>query len=254
MTPPATRADFASAAGRRPTGAVLLWPLALALVVLLPWGASAATIHFDDLESGFCLPNPLCTPTAGMVLSVDLLNLGVVFGQPGQSAGVAVIDGTRVNLAPSTFPNTIVGLDTAGNIPSNFTGTIYFGFFLPGSSTPAVSDFVSLTVGDGGFDADNFEIRAYGLDGLLVTSFLRPTDPSEVGRFPVEVLVDGIHRIEIQRLAGSGTQFGYSVDDVSFEINSAEPGLHALPEPATWLMLLSGLAGCLALKHYTRRG
>jgi hypothetical protein len=172
----------------------------------------------------------------------------VVFGMPGQSAGVAVIDGRRVNLGPSSFPNTIVGLNAAGSIPSNFTGNIYFQFFLPGSTTPAASNLVSFTLGDGGFDADNFEIRAYGLDGQMLTSFLRPTDPAEVGRFPVEIAMDGIHRVEIQRLAGTGTQFGYSVDDISFDLN-AQPGLHSMPEPSTWLMLLSGLAGCLALRR-----
>jgi hypothetical protein len=218
-----------------------------------PWSAGAVTINFDDLEAGFCLPNPQCSPTAGMVLSDGLLDLGVVFGRPGQSSGVAVIDGTRVNLGPSSFPNTIVGLNSAGNIPSNFTGSIFFGFFVPGSGTPAVSDFVSFTLGDGGFDADSFEVRAYGLEDQMLSSFIRPTDAGEVGRFPVEVFAEGIHRIEIERLAGGGTQFGYSVDDLAFDLDYTEPRLHSMPEPSTWLMLLSGLAGCLALKRCSRR-
>lgn len=242
------------AAGSRPVGgAASLWRLALALTMLSPGSAWAVTIHFDDLQSGFCLPNPQCAPSSGMVLSDDLLNQGVVFGRAGQSAGVAVIDGTRVNLAPSSLANSIVGLNAAGNIPSNFTGSIFFGFFTPATSTPTVSDSVSFMLGDGGGDADRFEIRAYGLDDQMLTSFIRPEDPSNIGRFPVEVWVEGIHRIEIQRLAGNGPQFGYSLDDLSFDLEYAEPGLHSMPEPSTWLMLLSGLAGCLALKRYSRR-
>jgi len=239
------------AAGRRTAGAVSLWQLALALVVLSPWSAWAVTIDFDDLEAGFCIPSPQCSPSPGMVLSDDLLNMGVVFGRPGESAGVAVIDGTRVKLGPSSFPNTIVGLNAAGDIPSNFTGSIFFGFFSPGG-TPTVSDSVSFTLGDGGGDSDNFEIRAYGLDDQMLTSFIRPVDPNDVGRFPVEVWVDGIHRIEIERLVGNGTQFGYSLDDLTFE--HTEPGLHSMPEPSTWLMLLSGLAGGWALRRFARRG
>jgi hypothetical protein len=188
-----------------------------------------------------------------MVLSDDLLDLGVVFGQSGQSSGVAVIDGTKVKLGPSSFPNTIVGLDAAGNIPSNFTGSIFLGFFKPGTATPAVSEYVSFTLGDFCCDADSFEIRAYGLDDQMLTSFIRPVDPNDVGRFPVEVWVDGIHRLEIERLVGTGAQFGYSVDDLSFDLEYQDPDLDSMPEPSTWLMVLSGLAGCLALKRYSRR-
>ena len=220
--------------------------------MLLPGSARAVTISFDDLASGFCVPNPQCAPPAGTVLSDELLNLGVVFGQSGQSAGVAVIDGSRVNLGPSSFPNTIVGLNPAGDIPSNFTGSIFFGFFTPGG-TAAVTDSVSFMLGDGGGDADSFEIRAYGLDGQMLSSLIRPTDPDVVARFPVEVSVDGIHRIEIERIAGTGTQYGYSLDDLAFDLDG-EPGMQSVPEPGTSWMVLSGLGGCLALKRYRRRG
>jgi hypothetical protein len=228
--------------------------LVLVVLGLLPAKAWAVTIHFDDLPAGFCVPNPQCSPVPDSILSNDLAGLGVVFGRSGQSAGAAVIDGTRVNVGPSSFPNTIVGLDSAGNIPSNFTGSIFFGFFLPGTGVSAVTDFVSFTLGDGGGDADSFQIRTFGLDDELLSSFIRPVDTSEVGRFPVEVGVMGIHRIEIVRLVGQGTQFGYSLDDLAFSpVQSIESPL-ATPEPATWMMLISGLGGCLALKRYSGRG
>jgi hypothetical protein len=247
------RLDFRIAGDRPPAFVAAFRHLALVLAVLAPWSARAVTINFDDLESGYCLPNPQCSPSAGMVLSDTLMNLGVVFGRSGQSAGVAVIDGARVSLAPSSPRNSIVGLNPAGNIPSNFTGSVFFGFFTPGAGTPAVSDYASFTLGDACCDADRFEIRAYGLDEQMLTSFIRPVDSSEVGRFPVEVWVDGIHRVEIERLVGAGTQFGYSVDDLSFELDNQEPSLDSMPEPSTWLTLLSGLAGYLGLRRYCHR-
>jgi hypothetical protein len=263
MAPVGTCADFPSAPGAgsaarqrgrrvRPGWPISLCRVAVALLSLLPANAWATTISFDDLAAGFCVPSPQCAPPAGTILSDELLNLGVVFGQGGQSAGVAVIGGTQVNLGPSSYPNTIVGLNPAGEIPSNFTGSIFFGFFMPGGAA-AVSNSVSFTLGDGGGDADSFEIRAYGLDGQMLSSFVRPTDSGQVARFAVEVPVDGIHRIEIERIAGTGTQFGYSLDDLSFELDG-ESSVQPVPEPSGWLLVLSGLGGCLALQRHGRRG
>jgi hypothetical protein len=220
---------------------------------LLPEKSWAVAINFDDLPAGFCVPNPQCSPVPDSVLTDDLAHLGVIFGRAGESAGVAVIDGRQVNLGPSSFANTVVGLGSGGNIPSNFTGSIFFSFFFPGTGVAGVTDFASFTLGDGGGDADSFSIHAFGLDDQLVSSFIRPVDPADVGRFPVEVAAVGIHRLEIQRLVGQGTQFGYSLDDLSFNpVQSAGVPL-SLPEPSTWMMLLSGLAGCLALKRQAGR-
>jgi hypothetical protein len=50
-----------------------------------------------------------------------------------------------------------------------------------------------------------------------------------VGRFPIEVAVAGIHRVEIERLVGQGTQFGYSLDDLAF--NPVQAAESPLPTP-----------------------
>ena len=149
-----------------------------------PAGAAGATLTFDDLpffNFAFFGPGPH-TPPAETILTDQFKSAGVIFGRPGISTGVSVVqelenplDLSSVNLlAPSSPRNSVAGLDAAGIMPRGaeadgtprgpVVGDIFFSFVVPGTTTPGTASSISFTVGDGGGDLDLWEIRAFGLD------------------------------------------------------------------------------------------
>ena len=168
-------------------------------------------------------------PDAASVLADSFMSDGVLFGSK-TSAGVAVV---RDSFAPSSGLNSVVGLDEFGSIPGTEygggVGDIFFSFVLPGTRTPAYTDYVSFTIGDAGYDLDEFEIRSYNLADELIDV----RNVSDTSRFLVAISVPEIHRVEID-FSGD---FGYSLDDLTFT--------SPVPEPCTLIMF--GLFGLAAL-------
>lgn len=175
------------------------------------------------------------TPDPSSVLTDNFMPDGLLFGDV-MSAGVAVV---RDSLAPSSGLNSVAGLDISGNIPGTESGgrvgDIYFSFVLPGTQTSAYTNYVSFTVGDSGFDLDEFEIRSYDLADKLIDV----QNVSGISRFPVTIDMPEIHRVEVDF---SG-EFGYSLDDLSFE--------NPVPEPST--ILLFSLGGLAVMKKRRSR-
>ena len=202
------------------TKRIILWYV-LGLLSASRNAASATTLDFEGLPITFISSGGNLTPVPSSVLTANYQSLGVLFGRGGVSAGVAVV---RDTLAPSSGLNSVVGLDAGGHIPGiegTVAGDIYFSFVLPGSLTPGITDSISFTIGDEGFDLDSFQIRAYNLADALISS----QNVSGVSRFPVNISVPGVHRVEVDFLP---TDFGYSIDDLQFVTPVPEPSTFAL--------------------------
>jgi hypothetical protein len=134
-----------------------------------PETGRAAVIDFDSLPAS---TNVSGVPNnAASVLTTQFDTDGIVFGFPGVSAGVAVVQLTTFNeVSP---PNTIVDLDALGEIPAFASGDIHFRFVLPGTGLPGITNTVSFQVGDDCCDEDGFVVRAYDLaDTLLDTQLI----------------------------------------------------------------------------------
>lgn len=193
----------------------------------------AAFLDFDILPSSTL---PTGTPNnVASVLTNQLNGQGIVFGRAGLSAGVAVV---TVGTLDYSSPNSIVGLDAAGDIPATASGDIYFYFVVPGTSTPGVTDSVSFQIGDSCCDTDSVLIRAYSLgDALLNEQLIEGTSFQ-----PYSLAMSGIHRIEIENVSPHNS--GHALDNLFFN----DPV--ATPEPSTFALLAAGLL--LLVKNRTR--
>lgn len=191
--------------------------------------AQAVLLDFEGIPtSDFTSTVPL--PES--VLTNNFISEGVIFGNPAVSAGVAVVP-TGFGLDPSAG-NTIIGLDQFGNIPPIATGDIFFNFVLPNTLTPAETNSVSFSIGNGGGDIDIFEIRAFNLNNDLIQT----QSFSNSAAFPVLIDLPGINRVEVDFTG----EFGYSLNDLFF--NTPTTTVTAVPES-------SSLAGIFAMGALT---
>jgi len=206
---------------------------AATVLVVAAWSRAAppaVTLDFNDLPF---MQQPHEPPYFGFAPPPETLvsdryrSVGVVFGRPGLSAGMA---GFRTL---EDGRHTLVALDANGLLPGHpnnggaYDGNSYFRFVVPGTDTPALAENVSFVVGDAGGDLDHYEIRGYGLDdalayvhGVASPSYVTVTMPFAVQRVEVDFQDD----------------FGYSLDDLSFTI---------VPEPAAVALLGGALATSL---------
>lgn len=190
--------------------------LAAVLATMSPEGARAVVIDFDALPAG---PSISGVPDAGTVLTTQLDTLGIVFGFPGVSAGVAVVQVVTMDFSP---PNAIAGMDAAGVIPAFATGDIHFRFVLPGTGLPGVTDSVSFQVGDSCCDTDSVIVNAYDIDDHLLDSQVVIGSSFQ----PYALATPGIHRIHVVYI--SPHTGGYTVDDLAFATPTAVPAPGAI--------------------------
>ena len=217
---------------------ICIWRKSGMLASIVLFAASGAaygvTIDFDGIAAFTPQTAGNLTPVAGSVVTNEFQSDGVLFGRTGVSAGVAVV---RDTLAPSSTPNSVAGLNAAGQIPGTVSGggvgDIYFSFVVPSTSNPGATGSVSFTIGDGGGDTDIWQIRSYNVNDLLIDS----QDISSVARTSVSINVAGIHRVEVDFTG----DFGYSLDDLTF--NAPTPT--NAPEPGSLALLGLGLASLL---------
>lgn len=181
----------------------------LIILFSVPVTQAATTIDFESIGTYTPLGAGDIAPVASSVVTNNFQNLGVLFGESGLSTGVAVV---RDGLTPSSGLNTVAGLNASGDIPGTGSGgavgDIYFSFVIPNTTTLALTDFISFTIGDGGGDLDLFQIRSYDLANSLVNT----QNVSGISRFLVIINTSGVHRVEVDFTG----DYGYSLDDLTF--------------------------------------
>src|SRR5262245_31526913 len=145
--------------------------LRIAIFSLLPVLASVRPslgnqilLDFERFAPSSC--RAICTPDPFSVLS-NRESDGVIFGKPGKSTGVAVVQNVAAN-SPSSGTKTVAGLDENGRIPGASTGDIFVSFVVPDTKNPATTNFVSFSIGDSGGDLDTFEIRLFDVNNSLL--------------------------------------------------------------------------------------
>jgi len=160
----------------------------------------AARINFDNLPRGEVINKQLMTD--GVVVS-GLNNSGQVM-RIGQ-----VLDVTQVDVGVQDFggskPNALL-YGVVGD-------ALRFDFVLSDGRS-AVTNFVSIRVGDGDPPAETFRVSIYGPTGELLGSQERTTQGgATAGGATVTFEREGIHRLEI---LGIGPDTGGAVDDLDF--------------------------------------
>jgi PEP-CTERM motif len=105
------------------------------------------------------------------------------------------------------------------------------------------ANFVSIDLGDFNSDADSLFLRAYDAANNLLGSDAFEIDAAFVGMVTLSVSIAGIDRVEFGGVGGQGS----SLYGDNFTYNTG-----AVPEPATWAMMLLGFGGLGAMLRSRR--
>ena len=157
-------------------------------------------ITFDDLPRGEVLTTQL--QSRGVIVrgankSSTVLNVGQVLDVNQLDVGVHDFGGSK----PHALLYGVVG------------DVLSFSFVLS-DGRPAVTNFVSIRVGDGDDPAESFRVSVYGPTGELLGRQERTTGGGAIaGGATVTFEREGIHRLEI---VGIGSDTGGAVDDLDF--------------------------------------
>jgi RHS repeat-associated protein len=177
-------------------------------VISLP----AGTLTFDNPPPGLT-PNDFQQGSpvgASSRLTNQFENLGVIFSTSGGAPYAALIDLT--GQAPSGT-NGIGAVNSAGNV--DYTQDLDILMVVPGTTTPAVTDFVSIQ-GDEIPIAGDVIFSAYDIGGNLLASGSQPD--TKGGLYSLSA--PGIHEFRLHSTSGT-----VAYDNLSFDVPAAPSAL-----------------------------
>lgn len=202
----------------------VLAAMAIGGAMTSPAAAATTVINFDDVAAPayFDLQTPLANQYAA---------LGVTFAGVGGKPGAEVLDQS------SNF-----GVDARSG--RNFLAhNTYTGLATEATFATAISGFEVFVGSGAGYDG-LYWANAYDIDGDLVDSYSIQFAPGNVGGWTALNLSGaGITRVQF-----GSSNLNWLADDLSFSTGGS-----AVPEPATWAMMITGfgLAGT-ALRRRSR--
>jgi hypothetical protein len=180
-----------------------VWGFAWICGVLFVTAAQAATtINFESIGSPMTNSPGSAVPSGAQLGNQYQATLGPVF--KSGSAFVAL-----VNLGSgTTSPTTGIGGTSAGNL--SYGTPFEIQFFLPGTSTPAATDAVSLQLDTIPLGSGTVTMQAFNLSGALLGT-ITVTDIGPPPSAPLALNIPGIHRIVV-----SETSATVAFDDLTF--------------------------------------
>ena len=205
-------------------------PLALAglLLASATTAEAATTLTFEEPGiTAMSNSSGAAVPLASQLSNFYLSTFGVKFSSMGGFA--AVVNHGFPALTPSP-PNIIGGTNTAGQL--DYSKAIFASFFSPSDgTTQATTNSVSVLGDLFGFGSGTVTLEVYDVSGVLLGSMTAPDNfPRGTGAV-LSISVAGIHSA---KFFSSNATVGF--DNFSFN------DLNAVPEPATWIMMLMGFS------------
>ena len=202
---------------------------------------AATTINFEGIGTPMTNSPGSAVPSGAQLGNQYQATLGPVF--KSGSAFVALVDlggGT-------TSPTTGIGGTSAGNL--SYGTPFEIQFFLPGTSTPAATDSVSLQLDTIPLGSGTVTMQAFNLSGALLGA-ITVTDIGPPPSAPLALNIPGIHRIVV-----SETSATVAFDDLTFNplTDATVPIVPTLSDYALLgLMLLIALIA--AMPRHRRSG
>lgn len=182
----------------------------LVVVAAAEGSVRGAVIGFDDLASA-------------VFVTDQYLAQGVAF------SGTLQIVGPGPSTNPVSGPNSVVFYNPqAITQPTTVTAT----FFVPGTSDPGTTDFVSFTPTDASDFSTQFSMLAYDAGGNVIGSASRAVDST--GTYnpavdtPMSISIAGIARVELTGSVRPGANFVIEGDNFEFNTPVPAPGAAGL--------------------------
>jgi hypothetical protein len=198
----------------------------IALTAALP-ATAATTINFDQLPNGTALPS------SGTTISTQYASLGVTFLGTNTASGATGALNSWGLIAAS-------GLGGSGNYLGNFGAIPGTGVnnYLIAPRYDVTSMLFTNAVGSVSFGLNtsggqnSVTINAYDAQGVLLQT--KANVMANQGSFEVQTLTaSGIAKIDVVGAAPGGAVRLYGIDNLTYTVS-------AVPEPATWAMMLGG--------------